>query len=347
MFGSLTTRGTSSTAAPRTRRSTRSVSLGVVAESRREATEPRSDPRRGTRRKTLLGGVLTPFLLYHGSKSHALEDTALRPGTTRFVTGDDAFPSFSSPEPVPIPRRTLRPDFAVSLLRTGYETADSMDFVAMDTFQQDFWLTRRAEWESYKLLYDPILIEQGKIADPLYFDFISAVQFETISREMKQGKQVFKEYCGDGCTDGYAIVTRPPELQDNALLPSEFCNRLGEYLYNKLAQMEDFNNEVLHVISSSMEPYEVAHVVEEYFQKLGYCVKFDIEHGSLGKQFTIKSYGGVNSFALQYLKNKGSSVYPLYDGLLLAFLFRRLQFSCSVLSASWSNVLTTQTFEFK
>jgi len=69
-------------------------------------------------------------------------------------------PLFLSPEPVLIPRRTLNRSFAVMLLRTGYETADFLDFVAMDKFQQEFWLTRAAEWEPYRMQYSPIIIEQ-------------------------------------------------------------------------------------------------------------------------------------------------------------------------------------------
>lgn len=320
---------------------------GVHASGQREVKVPRKVPSDATRRSTILGGFVTPLALFYSLPTNALENVQFGKGT-RLVTGDKSFPSFSNPQPVAIPRRTLRPDFAVSLLRSGYETADSLDFVAMDKFQQDFWLARRANWESYKLLYDPIVVEQGKIADPLYFDFISAIQFQTISKEMESGKQIFKEFCGDGCDDEYVIVTRPPELQDNKLLPGAFYDRLGESLYNKLAEMEDFQKEVLEVVSSSMEPREIGQVVETYFQKMGYCVKFDIEHDAQdGRQFTIKAYGGVNSFALQYLSSKLSTVFPLYDVLLLAFLFRRLGFSCSTISMTWSNLLTTQTFNFE
>ena len=317
--------------------------MGKSAECGRE---PRQVLTCATRRHAIAQGLVTSLggLLY-SSDSYASDIVELGTGTT-FVAGDKGFPSFSNPEPVAIPRRTLRPDFAVSLLRSGYETADSLDFVAMDKFQQDFWLSRRAEWESYKLLYDPIVVEQGKIADPLYFDFISAIQFETISREMKNGKQVFKEFCGEECEEEYKIVTRSPELQDNQLLPGAFYNRLGALLYDKLSQMEDFQQEILAVVSKRMEPVEIARLIETYFQKLGYSVKFEVTSDPQGKQFTIRSYGGVNSFALQYLRSKGSMLFPVYDGLLLAHVFDRLGFSCSSVSVTWSNLVTTQTFDF-
>ena len=75
-----------------------------------------------------------------------------------FLSG--TMPLFLSPEPVQVPRRTLNRSFAVMLLRTGYETADFLDFVPMDKFQQEFWLTRAAEWEPYRTQYSPIIIEQ-------------------------------------------------------------------------------------------------------------------------------------------------------------------------------------------
>jgi hypothetical protein len=323
-----------------------SAAAAAAVEYRIAVKEQRQVVTCATRRHAITQGLITSLGLLYSSKSYAFENIDLGKGT-RFVTGDKAFPSFSSPEPVAIPRRTLRPDFAISLLRSGYETADSLDFVAMDKFQQDFWLSRRAEWESYKLLYDPIVVEQGKVADPLYFDFISAIQFETISKEMRNGKQVFKEFCGDACDEEYVIVTRSPELQDNQLLPGAFYTDLGALLYNKLSVSEDFQQEVVDVISASMKPLEIARVVEMYFQKLGYCVKFEMDHDSQGNQFTIRSYGGVNAFALQYLSSKGSSIFPVYDGLLLAHIFDMLGFSCSTISVTWSNLVTTQTFTFK
>lgn len=321
--------------------------FGVSVDHRISVKEQRQVVTRATRRHAITQGLMITSLgLLSSSNSYAFDNINIGKGT-RFVTGDKAFPSFSNPEPVAIPRRTLRPDFAISLLRSGYETADALDFVAMDKFQQEFWLSRRAEWESYKLLYDPIVVEQGKVADPLYFDFISAIQFETISIEMRNGKQVFKEFCGDGCDEEYVIVTRSPELQDNQLLPGVFYTNLGALLYSKLSASDDFQHEVVEAVSAGMNPHDIARVVEMYFQKLGYCVKFEVNHDSKGDQFTIRSYGGVNAFALQYLSSKGSSIFPVYDGLLLAHIFDRLGISCSTISVTWSNLVTTQTFNFE
>lgn len=64
------------------------------------------------------------------------------------------------PEPLGVPRKSMNKAFAVDLLRAGYETTDAMDFFPMDGFQRAFWLTRRNEWEQYKLQYSPIIVEQ-------------------------------------------------------------------------------------------------------------------------------------------------------------------------------------------
>ena len=57
----------------------------------------------------------------------------------------------------------------------------------MDQFQIKFWKSRQAEWEPYTFQYAPLKIEQGKLTDPLYFDFISYVQFQTVAREIPAG----------------------------------------------------------------------------------------------------------------------------------------------------------------
>lgn len=55
----------------------------------------------------------------------------------------------------------------------------------MDLFQIKFWKSRQAEWEPYTYQYSPLKIEQGKLTDPLYFDFISYVQLQTVVSSLK------------------------------------------------------------------------------------------------------------------------------------------------------------------
>lgn len=257
------------------------------------------------------------------------------------------------PEPVQIPRRALQADFAVTLLRSGYETADSMDFVPMDKFQQEFWLTRRAEWEPYKMLYDPIVVEQGKIADPLYFDFISAMQFSTLSNEMRKGNQVFKEYC-DECEDSYRLITRDPSLMDNAKLPSAFYNRLGAQLLLKLMDMEDFRDMVLPSIErlklrggASSDVLKCSGNILEYFVGKGYAIGSQIgsideaQDGSLN--FRVKSDGPAALWALQYCSSHGSDILPLYDVMILSHVMQQCgkKPSCSV---QWTTTTLTQAW---
>ena len=180
------------------------------------------------------------------------------------------------PQPVSLPRRRLGPAFAILLLASGYDTADYLDYIAMDAFQRDFWLLRHGEWEPYTLQYSPLRITQvnrrvndfrlllemplldeacvlitlcsnyflsifqGDLSDPQYFDFISAMQMSTITTSMRNGLQTFKEYCGEECPPGtegdYKLVTRDPSLQDNQLLPTTFELNLGNTIYTSLRE---------------------------------------------------------------------------------------------------------------
>ena len=136
------------------------------------------------------------------------------------------------PEPVRFPRTKLSLRLAVLLLRSGYETVDAMDILPMDQFQVKFWKSRQAEWEPYTFQYAPLVIEQGKLEDPLYFDFISYVQFEVVAREMPKSAGVFEERAGaEGTT---RVVRRDPSLADNAILPAVLAQRLGDTIYARL-----------------------------------------------------------------------------------------------------------------
>ena len=136
------------------------------------------------------------------------------------------------PEPVRFPRTKLSLRLAVLLLRSGYETVDAMDILPMDQFQVKFWKSRQAEWEPYTFQYAPLVIEQGNLEDPLYFDFISYVQFEVVAREMPKSAGVFEERAGaEGTT---RVVRRDPSLADNAILPAVLAQRLGDTIYARL-----------------------------------------------------------------------------------------------------------------
>ena len=136
------------------------------------------------------------------------------------------------PEPVRFPRTKLNLRLAVLLLRSAYETIDAMDIVPMDQFQIKFWKARQAEWEGYRSLYSPLPIEQGKLEDPLYFDFISYVQFNVIAREIPNSARVFEERSGAEGT--VKVIRRDPDLGDNTILPAVFAQRVGDVLYARM-----------------------------------------------------------------------------------------------------------------
>ena len=88
-------------------------------------------------------------------------------------------------------RKTLNLNFAVLLMRSTYEAADALDFIAMDKFQVNFFKLRQSEFEAYKLLVDPLPVPVGNLASPIYFDFIAFSQWATLSQAMKDAPQVF------------------------------------------------------------------------------------------------------------------------------------------------------------
>ena len=94
------------------------------------------------------------------------------------------------------PRAPIDIKLAVLLLRSTYETVDALDMMAMDTFQINFWKSRQSEWEPYTQQYSPLKIEQGKLTDPLYFDFISYTQFKVVAKEIPRSQSVFEERSG-------------------------------------------------------------------------------------------------------------------------------------------------------
>ena len=111
----------------------------------------------------------------------------------------------------------------------------------MDQFQIRFWKSRQAEWEPYTFQYAPLRIEQGKLTDPLYFDFISYVQFQTAAREIPNSVSVFEERSGAEGTS--KVIRRDPSLSDNKILPAVLAQRLGDTIYARLRygfEDEDF-----------------------------------------------------------------------------------------------------------
>ncbi|GAB5029937.1 Hypothetical protein NocV09_00200710 [Nannochloropsis oceanica] len=122
-------------------------------------------------------------------------------------------------------------------MRSSYEIADELDFVAMNDFQKDFFTFRQAEWEDYVNTFPPLSVRQGELTQPSYFDFISFAQYCTLNEEMRHGKMVFVELIS---AEGEKQVVRraddPSLPQDNALLPAEHARRVGQRILDKFLE---------------------------------------------------------------------------------------------------------------
>ena len=104
--------------------------------------------------------------------------------------------SLPKPELPRANRAPLDQKFAVCMMRSSYNTVDELDFCAMDAFQKRFFLIRQDEWQPYLARARAALgrpPEQGDLTDPLYFDFISFAQYETINDFLKRPRKLFEE----------------------------------------------------------------------------------------------------------------------------------------------------------
>lgn len=145
----------------------------------------------------------------------------------------------------PKPARVLRPrlnlDFAVLLMRSSYNAVDELDIVAMDQFQRDFFLIRQAEYKTYADSLGAGAMQQGDLADPNYFDFISFAQYATILREIVNPPSVFEEQqpvdVGEGMPQQFntVVVKRNSEVANNDL-PRKYNEIVGNAILDKLIE---------------------------------------------------------------------------------------------------------------
>lgn len=138
------------------------------------------------------------------------------------------------PAPVVLARRTLDKDFAVLLMRTGYNVVDELDFVAMDEFQAQFFDIRSTEWE--KFIQTNLGMHQGIISDPRYFDFISYAQMLTIQFFMRDPRVIFQERYGDENGNwGTRVVRRNLDLFETPQdILSAWRRDVGKRIYQRL-----------------------------------------------------------------------------------------------------------------
>lgn len=143
------------------------------------------------------------------------------------------------PDAVKFPRRVLDQRFAVLLLRSTYDACDKLDFIPMDLFQKSFWLLRQSQFEPYKYLYDPIPIQVGDLVNPIYFDFISSAQYQTVSKLLENPPRVFEEFCevpSDNCENGKRVIIRPASSED-AKLPGFIYQDVGDQIIDGLVNV--------------------------------------------------------------------------------------------------------------
>jgi hypothetical protein len=164
----------------------------------------------------------------------------------------------------PKPPKALRPklnqDFAVLLMRSSYNALDEIDCVAMDQFQRDFFLIRQAEYEPYVNALGPGMVQQGILADPYYFDFISFAQYATISREIAQNPPfVFEEQqpveVGEGEPQKFVptVIKRDPGLT-NDKLGMEHDKLVGTAILNRLEEVFGETDSAIPKITPGSKP---------------------------------------------------------------------------------------------
>ena len=232
------------------------------------------------------------------------------------------------PDPVRFPRAPLDIKLAVLLLRSTYETVDAMDVMAMDTFQINFWKSRQSEWEPYTQQYSPLKIEQGKLTDPLYFDFISYTQFKVVSKEIPRSQSVFEERSGaEGTTK---VVRRDATLSDNKVLPAVLAQRLGDTIYARVrygfegtdfdAPEPSFDGDVDNAVGGMRK------LVNSFVRK-GYALKsaVDVVNNGVGDKqrvVTIRLDGPATLWSAQALAARGVTPSNEYLGYALTGYLR-------------------------
>ena len=109
----------------------------------------------------------------------------------------------------------------------------------MDQFQRDFFLIRQAEYQTYVDLLGKGIVQQGDLADPNYFDFISFAQYATISREIDDPDAVFEEQQPVEVPEGElqkfnaVVVRRDPSITKSDLT-AKHTEIVGNAILDKL-----------------------------------------------------------------------------------------------------------------
>jgi len=246
----------------------------------------------------------------------------------------EGFLPLPPPDPVKVPRKSLDQKFAVLMMRSAYETADALDFIPMDEFQVKFWKLRQAEYSPYTLQYSPIIIRQGQLTDPLYFDFISYAQYALLAKEMPRGRQVFEEFCEieEDCPgDRKRVVRRDQTLSDNKLLPAAMEAGIGDKMYAGL--VKGFEGETwggpppLNKSASFEEVVAGVRRIVDIFVEKGYAIKGEVgevvpRKAGNGGSFVVRFQGPCNLWGIQRLGSIRAPLVNAMDAMTVAAFLR-------------------------
>ena len=221
------------------------------------------------------------------------------------------------------PRRRLDTKLAVLLLRSAYEVADELDFVAMDKFQSTQWKRRAAEQELYLKTLLPLRPVQGDLSDPLYYDFMVFVSSVVTGELMQRGEQVFTELTG---ADGESrTVRRASEYSDNKTLPEAYARLVGDLIFTRLR--DGFEDQAFN---GPMEcpRGEWACIVAgvqsmlDCFQTGGFALSLRItDADETARKLRIHVEGSATLYALAEVASRKASPPPAFvEYALLAFL---------------------------
>lgn len=129
----------------------------------------------------------------------------------------------------------------------------------MDKFQRDFFLIRQAEYKPYSDSLGAGAMQQGDLADPNYFDFISFAQYSTIAREIVKPPLVFEEQqpveVGEDQPQKFetVVVKRDPALT-NGDLPIKHTELVGNEILDKLIEKFGGTASALPTIEAGSRP---------------------------------------------------------------------------------------------
>jgi hypothetical protein len=150
-------------------------------------------------------------------------------------------------------------DFAVLLMRSSYNAVDAIDVVPMNQFQKDFFLIRQAEYQYYANALGPGAMQQGDLADPNYFDFISFAQYETICREVNDPALIFEEQqpveVGEGQPQQFnTVVVKRDSTLTTKQLAQKHTEIVGSVILDKLNEKFGATSSAIPKIDANSRP---------------------------------------------------------------------------------------------